>query len=280
MGNLEAGGTGKTPVTIEIGKIFKNNVSKILIVSYAKNKLSTDEPLLISNSLKGINVIYGKNRRKLFWEEAINSNPELIIIDDGFQYFDIYNKIDIVLIDPETSLNILIPAGRMRYPFTFIKYADAILINKNISKKKYDKILKKIEGLGRPIFNLVYIPSHLIDQKGEKFPFSLISNKKVLCISGIAKPERFIKTLQTFNPDSIHIARYPDHFSYNEKDIKELEIIFSRLNLEIAITTEKDLVKIKNFKTDLPLYALSVNIKIEPYEKFKNWLFERFYSIK
>ncbi|MCM8816043.1 MAG: tetraacyldisaccharide 4'-kinase [Candidatus Omnitrophica bacterium] len=280
VGNLEVGGTGKTPLTIEIGKIFKEVLQKVCIVSYAKSEESLDEPILISKELPGMKVFYGRSRRNALLE-AFNSNCDLIILDDGFQYFDIKNKIDIVVIDPLVPTVFLIPAGRMRFPLSFLKYADAIVINKSmVSDYIYKKMLQKFEKYGKPIFEARYEPNCFVDVKGKKYTLNFIYGKKVLLICGIAKPDRFINTVYTLQPACILSAAYPDHFDYSKKDILEIGKIFYREKCDMVVTTKKDLVKLEKFDVDFPLYAIDIIIKIEPYKIFVEWLMNKFYSIR
>ncbi|MCM8789358.1 MAG: tetraacyldisaccharide 4'-kinase, partial [Candidatus Omnitrophica bacterium] len=219
-------------------------------------KTNADEPILISSALKEADVIFGKNRRTLLFS-VIKKNPDLIIIDDGFQYFDIQNKIDIILINPETPVNFLIPAGRMRFPFCFFKYADAIVINQTYQKKaRHEKIIKKLENSGKPVFTVRYTPSYFINLKNEKVSLSTVQNRKILAVCGIGRPEGFVNTVLKLLPECVYAAFYPDHFAYNKKDILELQEIFLRLNLDMVVTTEKDIVKLKKFKIDFPVYGL------------------------
>lgn len=275
IGNLEAGGTGKTPLTIETGKLFKDLMKKLCIVGYAKTRKGIDEPVLIAESLPENLVICGKHR-KIALLEAINASVDLIIVDDGFQYFDIKNKIDIVILDPETPACFLIPAGRMRFPLSFLRYADAIFINKTaVDNFRYEKMLKRIKKFGKPVFALHYKPISLVSVKGENSPCEMVSKKMVLVLCGIAKPSRFINMVKSLQPASIYCAIYPDHFEYCDQDIQEIEEIFTRNKLDMVITTEKDMVKLKDFQIRFPLYALSIKAEIENYEFFRKWLFDR-----
>ncbi|MGC9066580.1 MAG: tetraacyldisaccharide 4'-kinase [Candidatus Ratteibacteria bacterium] len=279
IGNLETGGTGKTPTTIKVVKILKNFVSKTFIISYAKNRKSADESVVISGVLPEVEVLSGKNRHQILYE-VLGKNPELVIVDDGFQYFEISNKINIVLVDPETSANLLIPSGRMRFPISFLKYADAIIVKNRNNNRNYPGFLNQIKKLNKPIYTLKYSPLHLINVQEEKLPLSFVENKKVLAFCGIAKPLDFIGTVEKLGPQAIYATWYPDHFQYCEKDTKELQEIFFRMNLDIAITTEKDLVKIKNLKVTIPLYGLVIETQIEPDQCFRKWLMEKFSNTK
>lgn len=275
IGNLEAGGTGKTPLTVEIGKILKKFFSKIYVVCYERNQKTKDEGLVIANKLSEIRVVSGKNRKKLFWQ-LIKDKPELVIIDDGFQYFEINNKIDIVILDPETKTDFLIPAGRMRFPISFLKYADIIIVKKGLNKKKhYKKFLEKLDRFGKPIFTAKYIPLYLADVSGAKVPLSVIENKRILALCGIAKPSSFITMLKDFHPLEIYAAVYPDHFSYTQIDVQEIEKIFKTLNLDLLITTTKDFVKLKKFELKVPVVSLEIKFEIEQQEKFKKLMLDK-----
>lgn len=279
IGNLEAGGTGKTPLTIEIGKILKNLVPSLCIVSYARDRKNPDEPILLATKLHGTTVIHGRSRRTALFE-AFNKKHSLIIVDDGFQYFDIKNKIDILLIDPDTQPDFLIPAGRMRFPLSFLKYADAIVINSGCFKDTgCRKMLKIIKKYSKPVFMAKHEPLYIVNIKGEKFPLKTVTEKKLLLVCGIAKPERFIRMVQNLKPASVFSAIYPDHFEYTESDIREIEEIFHSEAFDMVMTTEKDMVKLKNLYLNLPIYALSIRMEIEQYEIFAKWLTKKFYSI-
>jgi len=275
IGNLEAGGTGKTPTTIKVANILKNFVSNVCIINYEKNRKSADESIVISEALPEVQVLSGKNRKKIFYE-VLGKSPELVIIDDGFQYFEIPNKINIVLVDPETPINLLIPSGRMRFPITFLKYADAIIVKKRHNNGDCSRFVNQIEKFHKPIFTLEYSPLYLKNIRGEKIPLSSAKNKKVLAFCGIAKPSDFIGMVKKLGPQKIYMAWYPDHFQYSEKDMKELQSIFCHMNLDVTITTEKDLVKLKNLKVTIPLYGLAIETNIEPDQYFKQWLLEKF----
>lgn len=276
-GNIEAGGTGKTPLTIEIAKIIKEIKSKISIVCYAADRKNPDESLVILKSVGEALVYHGKNRRKLV-DYAAKSNPEVIIIDDGFQYFDIKNKVDVVLLDPEIPLNLLIPAGRMRFPASFLKYADAIVIRETKkNKKSYKKFVKRIEKYHKPIFFARYQMLHLVDLSGSEVSLSILRNKRAIAFCGIAKPTGFIEMIFQTGVREIYAVWYPDHFIYSQSDVDELEKLFYRLKPEVVITTEKDMVKLKKFQIGITVYGLVVRLAVEPYEEFKTYLVSKIF---
>jgi len=272
IGNIEAGGTGKTPLTIEIAKIIKDVKTRISIICYTANRKYPDESILISRTIKQTTIYQGKNRRKLI-DIAIENNPDIIIIDDGFQYFDIANKIDIILLDPETPLNLLIPSGRMRFPSWFLKYADAIVIKQTKKNMRFYKdFLKKIEAYHKPIFFAQYHIKEVIDLQNNKIPVAMLKNKNVIAFCGIAKPKSFIETISETGVYKIYAIWYPDHFVYHQSDINEIENLFKNTKADLILTTEKDMVKIREFNIDFPVYSLNIEMDVEPYDKFKSWI--------
>ncbi len=85
--------------------------------------------------------------------------------------------------------------------------------------------------------------------------------------------------VQNLQPVHIYSAVYPDHFDYTRRDILEIEEIFYNKKLDMVVTTEKDMVKLKNFNLHFPVYALSIKMKIEPYDIFRRRLLENFSTI-
>ncbi len=275
IGNIEIGGTGKTPLTIEVAKIIGNFKSKMAIICYAANNKYPDESLVIARAIKKAVIYCGKKRRDLV-DKAIKNESDLIIIDDGFQYFDIKNKVDIILLDPSVPLNILIPAGRMRFPARFLKYADAIVVRKaKDARRIFKKFLKKIEAYHKPIFFAEYQMQYLCDLQGNHIPVSILNNKKVIAACGIAKPDGFIEMIGKSGACEIYAVKYPDHFIYSDLDICELEKLFHSVNADMLITTEKDIVKLTKFPIDIPIYSIVAGFEIEPFEEFKDWLINK-----
>jgi tetraacyldisaccharide 4'-kinase len=262
VGNIELGGTGKTPLIIFLTNSLKTRFRSIVVVSYGEK--IKDEPILLSENLPGIKIFSGKNKRKIIETIDEKYNPDLILIDDGFNYFDI-KKTDIVILDPFLHFDLVLPAGLKRLPYAFLKYSDTIVINHSefLNEEQKEKIREKYSRYKKPVYFSRYNLVNFIDVKNSVHPLSIIKNKNILLFCGLGKPWYFLKNVKSLKPGHIFFTFYPDHFNYTEFDIQQLEIIIKEKNIDIAITTEKDLIKIKKFSVSFSVYALNIQISFE-----------------
>ena len=231
MGNIYLGGTGKTPITIELFKIFNN--LKIKTVTAKKFYPShTDETILLK---KKTNFLSGKNRLEII-NNAIKKKNKIIIFDDGLQDNYIDYDLKFVCFDALSWIGNghLIPCGPLREELNSLKRFDAVFI-KNIKKPNYKiiNIIKKINPKIK-VFNSKYKIKNI-----KKFDLS----KKYIIFSGIGNPDNFEKILYKSKFKIIEHIIFPDHYKYSQNDIDKIIQKANELKAKI-ITTEKDYVKI------------------------------------
>ena len=156
IGNITSGGTGKTPMVISLAKFFKMAGKSVAVLSrgygrqssgsllvtdgYSKPpdwRLCGDEPALMAMALKGVPIIVDKNRFRGGSFLIKHFNPDIILLDDGFQHFSISRNIDIVLINSSDLQHDhrLLPLGHLREPWSCTKRADIIFLTKTNLKK-------------------------------------------------------------------------------------------------------------------------------------------------
>ena len=163
VGNIELGGTGKTPMAILISQqLTELNINHVIVSrGYKKekngliilNSTSTkqiysahecgDEPLLLSNKLKDIPIVVSENKIDAIKIAQIKFNPKIIILDDGFQSLKIAKTLNVVLINSLKTINQfqLFPNGYLREPLWALKRADLIIMTKTNIKKPSSKLL-------------------------------------------------------------------------------------------------------------------------------------------
>ncbi|MEW6455737.1 MAG: tetraacyldisaccharide 4'-kinase [Acidobacteriota bacterium] len=271
VGNISFGGTGKTPVSIELVKIllsynFRPAViirgyrgkleKKGAILSYGERILldedsAGDEAVMIAKNLKIAGVFIGKNRINSI-KKAKDSGFNIIILDDGFQYRKIKKDIEIVLFDHEDRTP-------RREGLSSLKRADIIMIRNGI----HDKSIKKF--LDRNIYEYRIEPIGIYDGN-DRLLKENVSGKKVIAFCGIANPAKFLETLNSIGLEVVNFVRFSDHHRYTRKNIKKMESILIDKNAEFLITTEKDMIKIKNLKARYPMYYLKIKAQFN--EKF------------
>ncbi|MBR5482780.1 MAG: tetraacyldisaccharide 4'-kinase [Alphaproteobacteria bacterium] len=240
IGNLTAGGTGKTPTAVTIAQIVKELGYNPMFVSRGyggklcgvmvdKDKHTPqdvgDEPLLLAREA---DVSINSNRVKAA-QKAIENGADVLIMDDGFQNPGLNKDISFLVFDGGVGVGnaFPVPAGPLRENFeNGLKRANAAII---IGEDKTD--LK--EKLGdMPVFYGKMKPSVLPENCG-----------KFIAFAGIGRPEKFYNSLQELGANVSKTFDFPDHHFYSEKELKELIDMAWKEDADL-ITTAKDFVKI------------------------------------
>ena len=252
VGNVLAGGAGKTPLVIEICKyykkkkinihvvykVYKNKIDmNVLNVNQSKNDNLDDEAILIS---KYANTWLCK-KRKYGINAAIKAGANLIILDDGLQDVSIKKDINILVSNENqgNGNNKIIPAGPLREPVaTAIKKSNCLFFYGE--KSNINKYFKNYK-------NNIFCGEIKIDKQN----IINLNKRKVIAFAGIAHPNNFFKTLNQQGVNIIDTLSFPDHFKYQRNDINKI-LLKCKTQSAIPITTYKDYVKIpddlkKNF---------------------------------
>ena len=246
VGNIYLGGTGKTPLCIEIFSILKNlNMNPAFIRK--KYDSFQDE----TNLEKQVGPIYQNTKRMEAIKEAIQNKVNIAILDDGFQDFSINKNLSIICFNEEQWIGngMLIPSGPLRENLSALKRADCVFINgkKNIDTE--NEIYSKNKEI------------KIFYTKHKSKNISEFKNKKVIAFAGIGNPINFFNLLKENNIDVIEEKEFPDHYNYSEKELKNL-ISRAKEKNAILLTTEKDYFRInKNYKKNINLLKIVVEIQ-------------------
>ncbi|OGF46387.1 MAG: tetraacyldisaccharide 4'-kinase [Candidatus Firestonebacteria bacterium RIFOXYC2_FULL_39_67] len=289
VGNITAGGTGKTPVTEYVVKqLSKTGKAAILTRGYKREnkaelldvkpesspKECGDEAVLLARKTN-VPVIAAVNRYKGGLYAIEKYGVQFCVLDDGFQRrHSLYRNLELLVIDASNPFGNgkLLPAGILREKMENLADADMIILTKTndaVNMKELLAVIQKWNDHAK-IAESIYEPYELynIFDNNDKLPLSSVGGKKVLALSAIGNPKYFGKVISGLNPGSITWLSYPDHYSYSERDIKTINENSSLF--DIVITTEKDAVKLELLdKTGLSkkIYALNVELKILKGEK-------------
>ncbi|AKL97610.1 tetraacyldisaccharide 4'-kinase [Endomicrobium proavitum] len=266
VGNLTWGGTGKTPLVIELLKfLVKNNLKPVVLTrGYGRSgKIplllkngapkvnpanSGDEPLLIAKSVPEACVIVAADRYAAALSFRNKINPDVYVLDDGFQHWKIKRDLDIVCINASNPFGngMLIPAGSLREKPSALKRAGLIIITNSdtVCAKRLLELKKEISKYSKAPVAFTYyggLQYKKIDLK-TNFNFKLLKNSKTAAISGIGFSEGFRKSVEKTGIVCEKFISLKDHKKY---DKKMLEKIFASAGKEsYFITTSKDAVKI------------------------------------
>ena len=241
IGNLTAGGSGKTPVALHIGQLLKDRgiqafflsrgyggtIKDPVLVDPEKHTARDvgDEPLLLAGLLPTV-VAKGRLSGARF---ALQKGAQAIIMDDGFQNPSITKTLSLLVIDGRVGFGNkrLLPAGPLREdPESGLKRAHAVVVlNRTTIVPALPPYTPVLNGKTHP-----------------KDPTAL-KGKKLFAFCGIAYPQKFFDMLTSAGAQVIDKESFPDHYLYRESDIKKL-IDRAHKKQAILVTTSKDSVRV------------------------------------
>ena len=246
VGNIYLGGTGKTPLCIEIFSILRNlNLNPIFIRK--KYDSFQDE----ADLQKQVGSVYQNKMRRIAVKKAVENKADVAILDDGFQDFSITKNLSIICFNEKQWVGngLLIPSGPLRENLSGLKRAQCVVINGNKNTNIENQILNKNKEI--KIFYSKYKPQNI-----DKF-----KNKKVIAFAGIGNPENFFNLLEDNNINIIKKIKFPDHYNYSKNELENL-INKAKENNTILLTTEKDHFRInQNYKKNINCLKIIVEIK-------------------
>ena len=260
VGNIYIGGTGKTPLVINLANHFKKKFKTYIIKKNYTSHL--DEMRLLDSKHK---VIFEKTR-ELSITKAENEKAEMLIFDDGLQEKKINYDLKIVCFNSLKldGNGLIIPAGPLREKLDSIKNYDVVLINGDTNKetKNFINKIKKINP-NMKIFTGKYVPKN----------YSKLKKKKFIIFSGIGNPHNFSDTLKNLKIKFNGYEEFPDHYDYKESDLQKLRHLAKIKKCEL-LTTEKDYFRLKkSFRKNINY--LKVELLVEQKKQFYKYLNER-----
>lgn len=303
VGNITAGGTGKTPVVEFLSRALSARGRKCAILTrgyksepldepqvwkdaqgkdvphlpkiasdgvtrYLSPLYAGDEPFMLARNLDGVAVLVDKDRVKsgIFAIEQLGCNT--LILDDGMQYLKLKHEIDIVLVDCGFPFGTgsLLPRGTMREPRTSLARASYIILTKSGGKSQ-EALISTIRKYNQVADIIVtnHAPAYLENIfTGEQRPLSFLKDKYVACMSGIARPESFEGLVEGLGAHVEIRRRYPDHYWFDQKDLETFVERCADRAMDMIVTTEKDAVRfLKPGEMEVPIYFLRIQIDIE-----------------
>ena len=297
VGNITAGGTGKTPV-VEIfarelqksgrkvailsrgyrkkelpwyQRLFREQIEPPRVVSDGKrllldSELGGDEPYMLASNLPGVVVLVDKNRVKSGRYAVKRFGCDTLILDDGFQYQKLKHRLEVVLVDKTNPFGNchLLPRGVLREPVRNLKRADFVFITK--SDGHSEELRARIRELNKTaeIIECCHRSCYLQNvYTAERVPLEWLKGRTVTSLSGIAVPQSFENSLRTMGARVIYCERYADHHRYHAQEIIDAVNKAADLHADALVTTEKDAVRFPRLETTpLPVFYLRVDIEL------------------
>ena len=283
IGNLTAGGTGKTPVVEKFARELQDSGRKVAILSRGyrskppplhksfqdrllfrtestpprvvsdgrslllDSEMAGDEPFMLASNLKDVVVLVDKDRVKSGRYAIETFGCDTLLLDDGFQYWDLRGRRhDVVLIDRQQPFGNehLLPRGTLREPPSHLARANTIFITK--SDGQTAALRQRITALNSSaaIIECVHHPMYFEDVfTGERQSLDYVVGRKVGSLSGIAQPESFEQSLVALRADLVYSKRFADHHRFTQQEILNAINRGKKRQAELIITTQKDAVR-------------------------------------
>lgn len=279
VGNITAGGTGKTPLVEYLARILteKNLRPVILTRGYmgrgiGRGSLESDEAQMLKKVLADVPVLAGADRLKNAREFAAVHPVDMFILDDGFQHWRLARDLDIVVLDAVNPWGngFLLPRGVLREPLSALRRADVIVLTKtDLGKANVDRIKSRLQAIGcrALVVDAVHQPVDFVDLRcGESRPLSFVAGKEICSFCSIGDPRSFFQTLENLGARLSKDFAFTDHHQYQARDIQEIVSSCRSGRIAAVVTTQKDAVKLNPFRQlwdgDPAFLSLRITMKI------------------
>ncbi len=284
IGNITAGGTGKTPMTIFLALSLRDKGYTVAILSrgYLRNTSGTvlvskgngpicswedcgDEAYMMANQTNSLPIVVDSKRIRGAKYLLTMFSPDIIILDDGFQHRSIARDLDILLINGSDKLDDhkLLPLGKLRESWHNTKRADILIITK---KNPANHIAEKIKYLNKPTFR-TKSNNYILDACNLLID-SVEGDEDVFVFSGIGDFSTFLSGIEDYGFSIVGFKAYADHYKYSKKDMLSLERKATVSGADLMITTDKDWAKIINFKPSYKILSMGISMELENDAKF------------
>jgi len=298
VGNLDAGGSGKTSFVAYLAGRMREAGRRVAVASRgyggrrhdvpvtvsggdgppADASVVGDEPVLLAGLLPSTVVVVCRDRAAAARFARDRHGSDLVILDDGFQHRRIHRDLDLLLVDAGEGLGNgrMMPLGPLREPMEEIRRADAVVITgarPDLPKcaVKIREVLRRL-NLRIPVFACERrLEGFLRVETEETVPPAALKGMKVLAFSGIARPLSFEADLRSLELDLVESIRFRDHQPFGAPQMERILSASRRSGADLIVTTEKDRMRLGTVRFPLPLYTL--RIRLVPQDEDGLWDF-------
>ena len=260
VGNLTVGGTGKTPMTLFLARWFMERGKRVAILSRGYGgslegeirivadgcctqlspREAGDEPYLLASSLPGVIVVIGADRYRAGCLALERLQPDIFILDDGFQHLRLKRDLNLLLLDCAKPFGNgrTLPAGTLREPAEAAGRADLVVFTRCEGHEPAGAIDKPCCAASHRLVSALPL------EGGEPVSLRSLEKHRALAFAGIADPAAFFESLEQEGVRLAAKLAFPDHCRYEEPEIAELCKLKESSRADYLITTGKDAVKL------------------------------------
>lgn len=262
VGSVLVGGTGKTPLCILVAEVLTGLGRKVCVISRGYGRRSRvsplavsdgfkvlvgvgdagDEPYLMAGRLAGVCVTVDKNRARAARDALRRFRPDAFVLDDGFQTRSIAKSLELVCVDGVSlrSRQYFMPAGRLRESWRAIRPEHVLVAVLEPGEPAPDAGLLGRLGVRRSLVALRESTA-IVDCGGREVNARSIGARRLLLLSGIARPTSFEDSCRRLGLEAAVSLRMDDHHWFNDRDAERIGGLMKRYGCTHLVTTEKDL---------------------------------------
>lgn len=272
VGNITVGGTGKTPVVIDlVGRLVRLGRRPAVIArGYgAEGQDEGDEQLVITRAAPSVVYVADPDRRRGAARALERDAADVIILDDGFQHRRLARDLDIVLIDATRPFGFgyLLPRGLLREPADGLSRCDLIILTRCDLVEPGE--LERIESAIRrhaphqPLVRALHAPADLVSLAADARRTRKSIDQPVYLMSAIGNPEALAESVKSLGISVCGASVFDDHHRYCIEDLQRVCRLASSAGAGVIITTEKDAVKLSRIAFDWPIevWVLRITVK-------------------
>ena len=291
VGNITAGGTGKTPVAIELLRAFLPAEPALLTRGHGRDTSETvllptgreSFPLALTGDevqlyMRGaqVPIAIGSNRFET-GERLLSAAPGIgmFFMDDGFQHQQLKRDFDLVLIDSLHAFGggELLPLGRLREPLEGLSRADAFLLTRSDEAPNIaaiEHVLRQYNSRA-PLFRSRVEARRFTNETGETIPTGGLKGLRAVAFCGLGNPRAFWRSLGQLGVEAMERIEYGDHHRYSPREFQRLVRHAKDIGAKALVTTGKDAVNLcpefGRMAAPMPVYWLEIGVRIERREE-------------
>lgn len=272
IGNLNVGGTGKTPVVIYLAELCSRHGRRVAVISRGYGRQAGrevmlspgaseaaefvgDEPLLISQRCRAATVLVGSDRVRLAERARDEAGANVILLDDGMQHRRLKRDLEIAVIDQAAGFGngYLLPRGPLREPVTALRRADLLWINRGESHQLPELCVNI------PAISAIHAVRSVVSPEGSIHPLSAFAAQKAFVFAAVARPRALVQSWRRLGLNIQGTRFFADHHFFQPRELDQIRAEARTAGATVLATTEKDRVRLPK---DFPAWALRLEVKV------------------